>query len=184
MQIVCSNAAGRSLTTRTVAGPSCGSRDVQITLAWGAVSNDQELHLIQAGAHINDATRDCTWFTCVASSPDWGVLGDPTDDPHKDVDNTGPFGPENIYLMRAPDGGYEIMVEYWGSGTMDSPSVTVTLGGRTVWRGTHAMIPQDVWDVGTLAFPAATFTPVDTITPCAGAAWHGGGSRGCSLPIP
>jgi uncharacterized protein YfaP (DUF2135 family) len=183
LQISCTNASGTSITQQTITGPSCGSRDLQITLTWGAVSNDQELHLVQLPAHINDPVNDCTWFTCVSSSPDWGVIGDPTDNPHKDVDNTGPFGPENIYLTRAPDGRYEVMVEYWGSGMPDSPAVTITLGGRTVWRGSHMMTVHDVWDVGTLAFPASTFTPVDTIVPCQ-SMWFTGGSRGCALPIP
>jgi uncharacterized protein YfaP (DUF2135 family) len=183
LQIACTNASGTTITQRTITGPSCGGRDVQITLTWGADSNDQELHLIQAPAHINDTTNDCTWFTCVALSPDWGVVGDATDNPHKDVDDTGPFGPENIFLTRAPDGQYEVMVEYWGSGLPDAPEVTITLGGRTVWRGAHTMNVHDVWDVGTLSFPASTFTPVDTITPCA-SMWFTGGSRGCALPIP
>jgi uncharacterized protein YfaP (DUF2135 family) len=183
LQLVCDGPTGRAIATRTIDGPSCGSRDVQITLSWGATSNDQELHLVREGFHINDATNDCTWFTCVHASPDWGVPGDPTDDPHKDVDWTGTFGPENIYLMHAADGRYEVLVEYWGSGTTDSPSVTINLGGRTVWTGSHAMNLYDVWDVGTIAFPAMTFTAIDTITPCA-SAWRTGGSYGCALPIP
>ncbi len=183
LQIACDGPGGRAISTRSIAGPSCGSRDVQITLAWGATSNDQELHLVRAGGHINDAMDDCTWFTCVHASPDWGVIGDPSDDPHKDVDNTSTFGPENIFLMHAADGRYEVIVEYWGSGTEDSPSVTITLAGRTVWMGSHAMSLHDVWDVGTITFPAQAFTPVDTITPCA-ADWRTGGSYGCALPIP
>ncbi len=183
LQLVCENASGRTIATRSIVGPSCGSRDVQITLAWGATSNDQELHLIREGAHINDMVGDCTWFTCVSASPDWGVIGDPSDDPHKDVDWLSTFGPENIYLTRAAAGRYEVMVEYWGSGTTDSPSVTINLGGRTVWMGAHTMNLYDVWDVGTIVFPGPTFIPVDTVVSCT-AAWHGGGSRGCAMPIP
>lgn len=183
LQLTCTNASGTAIATRTISGPSCGSRDVQVTLAWGATSNDQELHLVREGAVINDMVGDCTWFTCVSTSPDWGVVGDPTDDPHKDVDWLSTFGPENIYLAHAANGRYEVMVEYWGSGTTDAPSVTVTLGGRTVWMGSHTMSLHDVWDVGTIVFPGPTFVPVDTVVPCE-AQWHGGGSRGCALPIP
>lgn len=183
LQLVCENASGRTITTRSIAGPACGGRDVQITLTWGDVSYDQELHLVREGAHINDAVGDCTWFTCVSVSPDWGVVGDPTDDPHKDVDWTGTFGPENIFLSRAAAGRYEVMVEYWGHGTTDAPTVTITLGGTTVWMGNHTMNLYDVWDVGTIVFPGPTFVPVDAITPCA-SAWRTGGSYGCALPIP
>jgi hypothetical protein len=183
LQLVCENASGRAVSTRTLAGPACASRDLQVTLSWGATAYDMELHLVREGAVINDPTGDCTWFTCIAASPDWGVVGDTTDDPRKDVDNTGTYGPENIYLTRAGDGRYDVMVEYWGSGTMDTSEVTITLGGTTVWRGARAMSLYDVWHVGTLEFPAATFTEVGTLTPCA-SAWRTGGSRGCALPIP
>jgi hypothetical protein len=183
LQLVCENASGTTFATRTIVGPSCGGRAVQVTLTWGATSNDQELHLVRSGGHINDATNDCTWFTCVSTSPDWGVAGDSTDDPHKDVDWVSTFGPENIYLTRAADGSYEVMVEYWGSGTADTPTVTITLDGRTAWMGSHAMDVHDVWDVGTITLPGPTFTARDTITPCA-ADWRAGGSYGCGLAIP
>jgi hypothetical protein len=183
IQLVCENASGRTVTSRTIDGPACSGRDVQITLTWGDTSNDQELHLVREGFHINDAMNDCTWFTCVHASPDWGVAGDPADDPHKDVDWLSTFGPENIYLTRAAPGRYEVMVEYWGSGTTDAPNVTIQLGGATVWMGSHTMNLYDVWDVGTIVMPGPTFVPADTITPCA-SAWRAGGSFGCGLPIP
>ncbi|MBN8609028.1 MAG: hypothetical protein J0L92_00450 [Deltaproteobacteria bacterium] len=183
LQLVCESAAGRSIATREITGPACDGRDVQVTLAWGATAYDMELHLVRDGFHINDATNDCTWFTCMSISPDWGTLGDATDDPRKDVDNTTTYGPENIYLTRAPAGRYHVMVEYWGSGTADTSEVSITLGGATVWRGERAMNVHEVWSVGTLDFPGGSFTPVDTLTPCE-SAWRTGGSYGCALPIP
>ncbi len=117
------------------------------------------------------------------SRPDWGVAGDGTDDPRKDVDNTSTYGPENIYLTRAAAGRYHVMVEYWGSGTTDTSEISITLSGTTVWHGAHTMDLHQVWDVGTLDFPAGTFAPVDTITPCE-SAWRASGSYGCALPIP
>ena len=183
LQLVCDGPTGHAVATRTVVGPSCGGRAVQVTLTWGATSNDEELHLVREGFHLNDATNDCTWFTCVHASPDWGTIGDATDDPHKDVDWLQTFGPENIYLERAADGRYEVMVEYWGSGTAETSSITVLLDGATVWMGSHVLNVHDVWDVGTITFPARTFTPVDTVIPCE-SAWRTSGSMGCALPIP
>jgi hypothetical protein len=183
LQLVCENGSGVAISTREIPGGACVSRDLQITLSWGPTANDMELHLIRDGAFINDPVGDCTWFTCMSTSPDWGVPGDPMDDPRKDVDNLFTFGPENIYLTAAAAGTYDVMVEYWGSGTPDTSEVVITLGGVTVWRGTHTMSLYDVWHVGTLEFPAATFTPVDTIIPCA-AMWRTGGSFGCALMIP
>src|SRR6185369_6240273 len=148
LQLVCDGPDGHAVSTRDISGPMCVTRDLQVTLSWGASANDMELHLVRAPAHINDATGDCTWFTCMSVSPDWGVVGDATDDPHKDVDNTSTFGPENIFLTRAGDGSYEVMVEYWGSGTPDTSEIAITLGGATIWRGTKLMSLYDVWDVG------------------------------------
>lgn len=183
LQLVCESDAGRSVATREITGPACDGRDLQVTLGWGASARDMELHLVRDGFHINDATNDCTWFTCMSVSPDWGTAGDATDDPRKDVDNTSTYGPENIYLTRAAPGRYHVMVEYWGSGTPDTSEVTITLAGTTVYRGSREMGLYDVWHVGTLEFPGARFTPVDTITPCT-SAWRTGGSYGCALPIP
>ena len=67
--------------------------------------------------------------------------------------------------------------------SIDTATVTVILGGTTVWMGSHLVRVHDVWDVGTITYPGATFTPVDTVTDC-NAAWHGGGSMGCGLMIP
>jgi hypothetical protein len=183
LQLVCDTDAGRSVATREIAGPACDGRDLQVTLAWGATANDMELHLLRGGFYINDATNDCTWFTCVRETPDWGVVGDPTDDPRKDVDNTSTFGPENIFLMRAAPGRYHVMVEYWGWGTPDTSEITITLGGTTVYCGAREMSRNDVWHVGTSELPGEHFTLVDTITPCM-AAWRTGGGRGCTLSTP
>jgi hypothetical protein len=184
LQLVCESAAGKTIATRDIEGPACTSmRDLQITLSWGEASNDQELHLVRAGGRINDPANDCTWFTCVNSSPDWGVAGDDADNPRKDIDDTGTYGPENIFLSNASGGRYDVLVEYWGSGSPDSPEVTMTIRDSTVWRGTHAMNPHDVWHVGYVEFPSGRFTPVDVVTPCA-TSWRTGGSMGCGLPLP
>lgn len=184
LQLVCESAAGRTIATRNVDGATCpGTRDLQIMLSWGEASNDQELHLVRADGQINDPADDCTWFTCIGSSPDWGVSGDDTDNPRKDLDDTNAYGPENIFLSRAPDGRYDVLVEYYGGGQPDSPEVTVTIRDSTVWRGTHAMSYHDVWHVGYVEFPSGTFTPVDVVTPC-GTAWGTGGGMGCRLPLP
>ncbi len=186
IQVVCGNDAGRRVLVRRVEGTRCEGtgRDLRVTLSWDARSNDMELHLLRARGRLNDPMDDCTWFTCMgASGLDWGVAGDTRDNPTKDIDNTGALGPENVYLERAPAGTYHVMVEYWGSGDPSTSDVDVTIRERTVARLHRAMIPvHSVWYVGTVTFPGATFTPVDTLTPCA-ASWMAR-TRGCDLPLP
>ena len=110
------------------------------------------------GFHLDECRRGKILYqldTRPEDWADWGAAGDTTDDPRKDVDNTGLYGPENIYLERAADGRYHVMVEYWGSGTTDTSEVSVTLGGRTVWHGTRAMNVH-----GGLAGPSSHASPV------------------------
>jgi hypothetical protein len=186
VQIVCDGPEGRRVLVRRLTGEAC-SRDLRLTLSWDAVGDDLELHLIREGGTINSETDDCTWFTCISSSPDWGVIGDPTDDPRKDIDDLDDFGPENIYLENAAPGLYHVMVEHWG--TLGSPSdaaVDVAIGETTVARVEELGLQTHwVWYVGTVAFPEGTFTEIDTLVDCsATTAWNAGGSRGCGLPLP
>jgi hypothetical protein len=186
VQLVCDGAGGRRVYVRRLAGEAC-NRDLRLTLSWDAVGDDLELHLIREGGTINSDTDDCTWFTCISSSPDWGVAGDPTDDPRKDIDDLDDFGPENIYLENAADGTYHVMVEHWG--TLGSPSdaaVDVAIGETTVARVEETALQTHwIWYVGTVTFPAGTFTPIDTLTDCSAATdWNAGGSLGCGLAIP
>ncbi|MFO0606398.1 MAG: hypothetical protein U0324_24720 [Polyangiales bacterium] len=186
VQVVCGNDAGRRVLVRRVEGTRCegDGRDLRVTLSWDARSNDMELHLLRAAGQLNEPTNDCTWFTCMGGvGLDWGVAGDARDNPMKDLDNTGPLGPENIFLGRAPEGTYHVLVEYWGSGDPSTSDVDVTIRERTVARLHRTMIPiHAVWYVGTVSFPSATFTPRDTITPCA-SSWMAR-TRGCDLPLP
>jgi len=159
----------------------CLSADIQITLSWDDKGRDFELHLIKAGGRINDNPTDCTWTSCINASPDWGVVGDPADDPHKDVDNTGTFGPENIYLNRPEAAPYTVMVEHWGGGTPDADgSVTILLRGGPQLTIPITDLPSHFTRaIATIDWPTQTITPLSTVTDCT-ATWSGG----CREPIP
>lgn len=160
---------------------ACTATDLQVSLSWDALGLDFELHLVRQGGRINDNATDCTWTSCIGASPDWGVEGDSSDDPHKDVDNTGTFGPENIWLNRPEDGGYTVLVEHWGNGgALASGEVTILLAGRPAVKIpiTH-LASRWVDTVATIDWPTRTVTPVSTFTDCTGS-W----SSGCTLPLP
>ncbi|MBI5512908.1 MAG: hypothetical protein HY909_04025 [Deltaproteobacteria bacterium] len=186
IRIVCRNSAGRRVLVRRVEGPMCpdGGRDLRVTLTWDDQGTDMELHLLRATGRLNQPPDDCTWFTCMGDMGlDWGVPGDARDNPRKDIDNTGFFGPENIFLDRAPAGTYHILVEFWGGGMPSQNEVAINVRERTVARLVHPRLNvHEVWYVGTLSYPAGTFTPVDSITPCA-MNWMAT-TRGCDLPLP
>lgn len=181
IRIVCSNDAGKRVLVRRLMGTECPEegRDLRLTLTWDDQGNDMELHLIREGGHINSTTDDCTWFTCMPELT-WG--SDATQHPHKDIDNTGTRGPENIFLEHAPAGVYNILIEYWSTGMPSTNNVDITIREATVARMVRVLTLHQVWHVGTVTFPAGTFAPVDTITDCA-ANWRMT-TMGCDLPLP
>lgn len=82
--------------------------------------------------------------------PDWGVLGDTTDDPLLDVDQTDGYGPENITLKKGENGLYKVYVHYYydnGNGP-SLASVQIFLNGQSsLVTKPHFMQPYDLWYV-------------------------------------
>lgn len=166
---------------------NCGGGDLQITVTWDNLGQDLELHLIRPGGHINDeATKtDCTWTTCLGTNhPDWGTLGVSSDDPRKDVDNQGPYGPENIYLNAPETGRYAILVEHWGNGQPCTADVFVRYQGAVVYHGTITnFAAHTVWDVGRMDFPNGTFSLAPSPTIDCRSNWRLT-TQGCDLTLP
>lgn len=165
----------------TIDHQQCSPPDIQVSMTWDDLGRDFELHLIKPGGRINDNATDCTWTSCISTSPDWGVAGDPTDDPHKDVDNTGGFGPENIYLHGPETGRYWVLVEHWGAGAPEADgNVAITLLGMpTVNIPITDLTSHFVRYVATIDWPARTVTTSTIVFDCT-AQWSGG----CTAPIP
>ncbi len=165
----------------TVDRQGCAVPDIQVTLTWDDLGRDFELHLVRPGGRINDPVSDCTWTTCIGRSPDWGVQGSPVDDPHKDVDNTGNFGPENIYMSGPEAGLYHVLVEHWGSGTPDADgTVTISLAGMPGVTIAITDLPSHFTrHVATIDWATRTVTPLSTVTDCT-LTW----SAGCREAIP
>jgi uncharacterized protein YfaP (DUF2135 family) len=185
VRLVCRNDRGTRVYVRRLQGTTCDGRDLRVTLSWDEPGKDLELHLLRAPRSLNSSTEDCTWFTCMgASGLEWGVAGDSADNPRKDIDNTGSFGPENIFLDRAPAGTYHVVVEHWSrSGDPSATDVDIIIRERSVARlHRDNFVRQTVWYVGTVTFPEGRFTPVNTLTDCT-ASWMLM-SRGCDLPLP
>ncbi|HTM44026.1 MAG TPA: hypothetical protein VL137_03670 [Polyangiaceae bacterium] len=176
-----SNAAGTYVAVVQIITDNCIPADIRLTLTWDNLGLDYELHLIKQGGHINDNATDCTWTSCLGAGPDWGVLGDATDNPLKDVDNTGNYGPENIFYAKPEDGTYTVMVEHWGAGTPDSDGqVTINLlGQKATVVPIMNLASHHVFTAATIDWPSKVVTPVETDYDCT-ATWAGG----CTAAIP
>lgn len=158
----------------------CEPVELQVTLTWDAAGRDFELHLVRPGGQLNDDASDCTWTSCIGTSPDWGVAGDPTDDPRKDVDNVGELGPENIYLQAPAPGTYAILVEHWSLGAPDADGqVTVFASGQSATFDIIDLPSHHVRVVATVTFPGGQVMTESRVHDC-NANWSGG----CRDPLP
>lgn len=175
-----SNDEGTYVLVTRVVTEDCVEPDIRITLSWDGLGDDFELHLIKEGGSINDDATDCTWTSCVGQGPDWGVEGDSSDNPRKDVDNTGTYGPENIYLSQPEPGLYTIMVEHWGTGEPEADGqVIFNVDGKTRVADVENLAPKSVWTVGTIEWPSAEIQLSTDIYDCSGD-W----SDGCRAELP
>ncbi len=179
VKCVWDNAAGSYALVISVVTRDCVAADIRVTLSWDQAGQDLEVHLIKPGGRINDPATDCTWNTCQSTSPDWGVVGDATDNPKKDVDNTGSFGPENIFLVRPEPGVYTVLVEHWGAGAPSDAEVILNVGGVATVARIQDLVSHHVWTAATIQWPEKTVTPATTIFDCT-ANWSGG----CLSPLP
>ncbi|HEX2878188.1 MAG TPA: hypothetical protein VHO25_01500 [Polyangiaceae bacterium] len=163
-----SNDAGTYVAVTQIVTTECVQADIRVTVTWDELGYDYELHLIKEGGQINDNATDCTWTSCIGAGPDWGVVGDTTDNPLKDVDNTGNYGPENIFYANPEDGTYTVMVEHWGGGTADSDGeVTINLAGeQTVAVKITNLASHHVFTAATIEWPSKVVNVVGSDYDC------------------
>lgn len=174
VKLVWQNDAGVYVLVNSITRENCIEADIQLTLSWDDLGRDFELHLIKEGGQINDNATDCTWTSCLSTNLDWGVQGDPSDNPRKDVDNTGNFGPENIVLPNPEPSTYTVMVEHWGGGSPDADGHLIfNVAGKTTTASVTDLAPQHVWNVGTIEWPSGKVTLAGDIIDCT-ADWSGG----------
>lgn len=106
--------------------PPVAATDIHLRLTWDEAQTDLDLHLLRPSGVLYNPASDCFWNS---THPDWGVIGDPLDDPYLDVDDTNGFGPENINQGNPETGDYKVVVHYYGlNGTVvDNGPSNVTL---------------------------------------------------------
>ena len=92
--------------------------------------------------------RDCYWD---GRNPDWGILGDETDDPSLDIDCTDGCRVENINLNHPEQGTYQILVNYYEPNvSWTDATVRIFFKGDIVPSAefaTRMWNPCDTWNV-------------------------------------
>lgn len=131
---------------------------MRVKLSWDTDSTDVDTHLIMPGSSYRDDVGDCYFAN---RTPDWGVIGDSSDDPELDVDDVDGFGPENIYVDPTDGGAYQVTIHYWsdhGHG-VSNPWVELFIDGvRTQAFGPKQMSSGQVWNVCTIDWPSGVVT--------------------------
>lgn len=143
-----------------VIAPPPTENDMTLILRWDT-PGDVDLHFVRPGGVLFSITGgDCHY---AVRSPDWGVPGDPTDNPFLDVDNRLGFGPETINLSRAQPGRYQVWVHYFRApfGRVTNAAVDVFVGGANVGTFTLPLTCKRAWLVGIIEWfgDSGIFTP-------------------------
>lgn len=134
--------------------------------------SDLDLHYLdlQEGRRFGDAPYDCYWSN---NTPDWGVLGDSSDDPSLDRDDMDGLGPESV-THNNPAGTfaeprvYAIGVDYYGDAGFGASSASLKIfvdGQIKLDRRDKSLSNKDLfWLVGGIAWPSKEVTITDTIS--------------------
>lgn len=138
---------------------AAASKGLQVILTWDSDLADLDLHLMEGAAALFAVPADCDWCN---SNPDWGVAGEPSDNPTLDVDDIFGFGPECSSIPSAAPGTYTVAVHYFTDHGAEDVAAQVEIWSTGVLVSTEAltMSRDQEWQVGTVEFPGPTFTAI------------------------
>ncbi len=128
--------------------------------------SDVDLHLLHRGRGCwGSGQWDCHWRS---RNPDWGVAGDPTDDPDLALDDSDGAGPENVNLNNPETATYRVGAEYYDDNGFGPSDVTIRIYifGALVFERSRNMPSSDFfWEVADIAWPSGGVTYLDRTYP-------------------
>jgi len=134
--------------------------EIYVELTWDTNNADLDLHLVEDGSELHDVPGDACHCN---PNPDWGTPSLSTDDPVLHDDRTGADDPELVTIKLPADGIYHVKVHYFddnGDHTV-AARVRVLANGAVIYSGSELMQRNDLWEVGQINWPDATFGVLD-----------------------
>jgi hypothetical protein len=133
---------------------------------WDVIGADVDLHVIAPnGSYYGEG--DCFFGN---PSPDWGLSGDPADDPQLLIDDEGAESREQVELLYPEEGMYSIYVTYYnqreGTSSQITPDIKITGYGQTLYEGVGPVMESEgqVWRAGFLFWDQLHFEPDIEVT--------------------
>lgn len=128
------------------------SSGLLLELTWDRDYTDVDVHLVQesAGGVFFEEPYDCYFQN---RNPDWGLAGDPVDDPLLPEDIDGGFGPEILGLRAPAPGTYRVWSHYYCDDGFGGTNATVKLyydGALLAEATSNLLATGKLWDVATL----------------------------------
>lgn len=168
-----SGAPGCEVAVDSVVVPEVVEPDnaLRIEVTWSAVvptggaQADIDLHLLWNGSGTcwGSEAGDCHWK---AKNPDWGVIGDTSDNPAMLEDDLNSGGPEVIQFNEPLAGElYTIGVHGYGDNGSGVATVTVNayVGGILSYTRTRSIAKWEFWRVASYNAATEAFVTIDTI---------------------
>lgn len=138
--------------------------DLIVRLIWDHKLTDLDLHLLDTGQALN-SEGDCYWAN---RNPDFGIIGDPSDDPVFVKESLKGYGPEEIVFSKPTGGKYKVAVHFAKANGSTKPrtvaTVQVYIYGKLEAEMTAQLDkPDQIWEVLEVEWPTALVTEIDSI---------------------
>jgi hypothetical protein len=164
----------RAETTR----PPIVDQGLHIRMTWSTDLADVDMHLLAPGGVFFECPHDVYFAN---RGPDWGQIGDFSDDPFLDLDDVDGHGPENINIEAPQAGTYTLVAHYYADhDAFDTPMVTFEIFsfGQLIDSFGPTAMPQvgGTWDAAEIQWVGAGQAPILRALNTVGQRNHG---RGC-----